>query len=66
MTLSNAITSTTWCAYQCWSGVVSFANHSGICNEDITFFDTNRLWVVDDIFAFDIIQVYILCKNLHT
>ena len=43
-----------------------FLNHLGIYNADFTFFETNRVWVFDGVFVFDIIQVYIPCKNLHT
>jgi hypothetical protein len=29
-------------------------------------FDTNRVWVFEDNFVFNIMQVYIPYKNLHT
>jgi hypothetical protein len=32
----------------------------------LQFFDTSRVWIIDGIFGFDTIWVYIPCKNLHT
>lgn len=30
------------------------------------FFDTSRLWVFENIFVLDTVQVYIPCKDLYT
>lgn len=38
--------------------------HSCIYNEDSTFLDASRVWVFDNIFLLNIIQVYIPCKIL--
>ena len=51
--------------HQCWPGLIFFLYHSGIYNEDIAFLIL-KVWKFDDVFHFDTIWVYILCKNLHT
>lgn len=51
---------------QCWSGINFFLYHLGIYKNHFTFCATNRVWVFEDIFVFDIIWVYISSKSLHT
>ena len=37
--------------HQCWTGIIFICYHLSIFNEDFTFFDTSRVWVLDGIFV---------------
>lgn len=47
----------------CWTDVVIFLYHLGVCNEVFTLYVTGRAWVFDNICVFDTIEVYIPCKK---
>ena len=52
-----------WTA-QCWTRAIFFIRLYGYLWWHFKFFDTSRVWVVEEIF--DTIWIYILCKNLRT
>ena len=41
---------------QCWSGMVIFIYSSSDYNENMTAFDTSRIWLFDDIYGFNLIR----------
>ena len=44
----------------------SFLYNLGIYSKDFILFDTSRVWVFDNIFVCNTIQIYVPCKNFHT
>ena len=55
------------CKYQCWIGIVFFFIPFRYLEwENFTSFGTNRVWVLEGICVFYIVQIFISCMDLHT
>jgi hypothetical protein len=52
-----------WAFNQCWTDITLIWYHSGVYNEDFTYFDTSKIWVFEDVIVFDTMQEPLhLCK----
>ena len=51
--------------HQCWSSIISFLYHLGICIEDFAFFNTIKVYKFDGILDIDSSRIYTPCRNCY-